>query len=386
MSSRLSHLNLLRFAGLFTWACCAIPLLMILFYQQGEVNLTRYGLWWVAHLTFGLCYWLLVRRMGDPHASGPRILLLLIMTLAALAVSYLSQSGLGGILLLINAGVMPWLLPFGLGAGWLLAQNLAMVPVLAALPETELSTALLMSALYLGYSSFTFVTSLVALRQARARDQLRRVNSELRATQALLAESSRIAERVRISRELHDLVGHHLTALSLNLEVATHLVKGQALEHVTQAHAVAKLLLSDVREVVSNMRTDDEVNLKDALQSLTEGVPEPDIHMDLPDQLAIEDPQRAQVLLRCVQEIITNTVRHADAENLWISFERSGSGVEIKARDDGRGAKEIYAGNGLKGMRERLDQLGGKLAFESGLGKGFALEAWLPLNEPAPQN
>ena len=61
-------------------------------------------------------------------------------------------------------------------------------------------------------------------------------------------------ERRRIARELHDLVGHHLTALTLNLEVVTHLVDGKVLGHVQQAHSLAKLLLADVREVVSEMR------------------------------------------------------------------------------------------------------------------------------------
>src|SRR3546814_12823550 len=91
---------------------------------------------------------------------------------------------------------------------------------------------MLQSALYVGFSSFVFVTGLVAKQQVEARDEQRQLNSELRATRALLAESSRLSERMRISRELHDLLGHHLTALSLNLEVATHVSSGKALEPV----------------------------------------------------------------------------------------------------------------------------------------------------------
>ena len=86
--------------------------------------------------------------------------------------------------------------------------------------------------LYIGFSSFVFVTALVARQQAEAREEQRRLNAELRATRALLAESARVNERTRISRELHDLLGHHLTALSLNLEVAGHLSEGRAQEHV----------------------------------------------------------------------------------------------------------------------------------------------------------
>jgi replicative DNA helicase len=60
---------------------------------------------------------------------------------------------------------------------------------------------------------------------------------------------------------LHDLLGHHLTALSLNLEVAGHLAQGKAQEHVNQAHTLAKLLLSDVREAVSRLRDDDAIDM-----------------------------------------------------------------------------------------------------------------------------
>ena len=156
---------------------------------------------------------------------------------------------------------------------------------------------------------------------------------------------------MRISRELHDLVGHHLTALSLNLEVASHLVQGQAQEHVRQAQSVAKLLLSDVREVVSQLREGDSIDLTQALRNLTEGVPGLAIHLELPPRFSVDDPKRAQVLLRCAQEIITNTVRHAGARNLWLTFERSADRqMAIHAHDDGQGASELRQGNGLTGM------------------------------------
>jgi signal transduction histidine kinase len=246
------------------------------------------------------------------------------------------------------------------------------------LPDVSLSDASVESGLFLGISLFAFMSSVVVLRQNAARDELRRVNSELRATQSLLAENTRIAERVRIARELHDLVGHHLTALTLNLEVVTHLVDGKVLEHVQQAHSLARLLLADVREVVSDMRKDDMVDLSDALHTLIEGVPKPRIHLDLPAQEIMTEPQRAQVLLRCVQEMITNSVRHAQAGNLWIRLSITGDGLAMSARDDGIGADKVSMGNGLSGMAERLKQLGGKLEIESEPGAGFALHTWVP--------
>ena len=109
------------------------------------------------------------------------------------------------------------------------------------------------------------------------------------------------------------------------------------------------------------------------------GTPEPRIHLDLPDALALTDPQRAQVLLRCAQEIITNSVRHAHARNLWIGLAEDEQRLALTARDDGRGADEVEAGNGLQGMSERLRQMGGDLKIETRPGAGFALSAWMPV-------
>ncbi len=230
---------------------------------------------------------------------------------SALTTSLVSSTSIGGILLLPVAGLLPWMLPLGPAAAWLLGQNLVLCLVVWLIPGIEMADALINAGFFLGIALFVFIGSLAAVREKQSRDELRMLNHELQATQALLAQNTRIAERVRIARELHDLVGHHLTALTLNLEVVTHLVEGKPLEHVRQAHSLAKLLLADVREVVSDMRQEDLVDLAEALRTLTEGVPVPKIHLDLPSRELMIDPDRAQVLLRAAQEIITNSVRHA---------------------------------------------------------------------------
>lgn len=376
----LNHVQLLRYAGLFTWACVGIPLLRR--YWQSEDGYTRIELagWWLSYLAFGLSYWAITRDLGKRYRWQLQLPMLAVLNAAAIGIGYFSHSGLSGILLLVIAGVLPWLLPLWAGVAWLILQNFSLVPVFIYRVEGfDWFDALLQSGLYIGFSGFTFVTSLVARQQADSREEQRRLNSELRATRTLLTESSRIGERMRISRELHDLVGHHLTALSLNLEVSSHLVSGNAQEHVRQAQSVAKLLLSDVREVVSQLREDDAIDLTEALKTLVEGVPGLAIHLELPPRFAVDDPRRAQVLLRCAQEIITNAVRHANARNLWLRFDRAGAELAIHARDDGRGVDDLRQGNGLTGMRERLAQIGGRLNITTARNSGFALDAWLPL-------
>jgi signal transduction histidine kinase len=68
---------------------------------------------------------------------------------------------------------------------------------------------------------------------------------------------------------------------------------------------------------------------------------------------------------------------------LWLAIARERRGIAIRARDDGRGAERVDAGNGLRGMRERLAEFGGQLEFETAPGRGFSLEAWLPLENAA---
>lgn len=380
LNDRNRPIELLRYAGLFAWLCASVPLVLRFWYAE-PLGYEQYMAWWILHLVFGFTYWNQVRSLPVRTSLPHRLLIVSVLTVSALGICLVAQTSLGGILLLIVAGLLPWILPVAMALVWLIGQNALFVVVFNTIPEITMTDAALMGGLFLGISGLAFMSGMVALQQHMARDELRKVNSELRATQALLADNTRIAERVRIARELHDLVGHHLTALTLNLEVATHLVDGKALEHVQQARSLAKLLLADVREVVSEMRLDDKVDLAAALRTLVSGTPEPRIHLDLPSELALTDPPRAQVLLRCAQEMITNSVRHARADNLWISLRQDATGLALTARDDGRGVSEVEAGNGLKGMAERLRQLGGELQIETGSGAGFALRAWVPMEE-----
>ncbi len=301
-----------------------------------------------------------------------------LMTVAALACTWFTMGGVGGILLMVVASLLPWVTQPRLGISWMAVQNALVTLLVLRNPEITALGAIVLGSTFMGLGFFAYIASMATQQLSQARDELRRVNSELRATQSLLTENTRIAERVRIARELHDLVGHHLTALTLNLEVASHLIDGKALEHVHQARSVARLLLSDVREVVSEMRSNDAVNLASALQKLVEGVPQPKIHLEIPPGFSVTDPQRAQVLLRCAQEVITNAVRHAQAKNLWLSLEIQGGELHLTAKDDGQGMAQPRIGNGLSGMRERLRQLGGGLDLDTATGRGFMLHAHLP--------
>src|SRR5688572_5903676 len=385
MLARLNHTRLLRYAGLFTWGAVGLWLLNVwldptLLAPDAEGPPTLQVLRWLSvYLTFGAVYWWITRQLGQRRPGVVDHGLLLVLTACAIGVGYFSGTGLGSILLMVVAGLLPWLMPVRFGLVWLICGNVAIIPVFVGALDFPPILAVLQSLAYMGFSSLVFVTALVARQQAEAREEQRRLNAELRATRALLGESVRVNERTRISRELHDLLGHHLTALSLNLEVAGHLTPdGRARDHVQQAHTLAKLLLTDVREAVSQLREGGAIDLAAALQPLAENVPALDIHMDIESPLTLDDPERAHVLLRCTQEIITNAVRHAGAHNLWINARRVDGGIVIEARDDGSGAEALVPGNGLRGMRERLSQHGGELQVDTQPHSGFRLQLTLP--------
>ena len=199
-----------------------------------------------------------------------------------------------------------------------------------------------------------------------------------------MAESSRAAERLRISRDLHDTLGHHLTALSLQLDVASHLSEGKAVAHVRQAHALTRLLLADVRDVVGQLRESSRFDLAKAVRTL---VAEPSgrlaIHLEAPDTIPVDDDAHAHALLRCVQEIVTNATRHSDARNLWLTIAPGSDGVTVHGRDDGRGAAHVAWGHGLTGMRERFEAQAGHVEVRTSAGRGFEVHGFLPRTQAA---
>ena len=390
MLSRLSHTRLLRSAGLYTWALVGIPIVGNAWFLPPSSGVDDQGInvpmALLAYLVFGVSYWLATRSLASSRPASPAwdIPLLVLLTSAAVAVGLFTKTGLGALLMLIVAGVLPWLLSARVAVAWLVVAHVFLVPSFMALGIFNFWEAVFQASFYVGFAVFVLVTAYVARQQAAAREEQRRLNAELRATRLLLAESARVNERTRISRELHDLLGHHLTALSLNLEVAGHLTEGRAQEHVKQSHTLARLLLTDVREVVSQLREGDAIDLGSALLLLADRVPGLVIHMDIQEPLTLDDAERAHVLLRCTQEIITNAVRHAAASNLWLRFRREGGMILVEARDDGRGAETVIAGNGLRGMRERLRQHGGNMTIESCMGGGFRLALQLPVDTTEP--
>jgi signal transduction histidine kinase len=257
----------------------------------------------------------------------------------------------------------------------ILAVNLTLFAIFSAVWHT--STPLVLTLIYAGFEGFASTTALYAQRAERTRDELAQVNAHLLATHSLLEESARDRERLRLARELHDVAGHKLTALKLQLALLARDPAG-APPAVSTAATLADELLGDIRGVVSQMRQNDGLDLRRAIEELAAPIPRPKVHLDLSADARVDDLAQAQALLRVAQEGLTNAARHSSAENIWLRLmrDRDRDRFVLEIRDDGRGAKSLRIGNGLRGMCERIEGLGGGIEFC--VLKGFLLTAWVP--------
>ena len=374
MKETMTNPWMLSIAGLLTWLVAGLPVLGSLAASPERFAEPRYLVWLAAFTLFGVIFWKVSR--GDEDEPVPLAVFVGLQIGAVLVAMAAFPNGLGSVLLVITASQFAWLAPLRGAVLLVVAQTAAAMLIGGWRGDWPLLELLFNAGIYLGFQLFALFTSYTALKEAEGRAQLAQLNAELRAAQALLAESSRLSERLRIARELHDLIGHQLTALSLNLEVASHLTDGKAKTHIETTQGLAKGLLSDVREAVGSLRAGG-LDLSGALDVLVGNIPNLKVHLE--SGVQVDDPQRALVLLRVVQEVVTNTVRHARAENLWLALEPTAEGVRLSARDDGHGAPALRPGNGLTGMQERVETLGGQLELHPNPGRGFALTATLPV-------
>lgn len=187
-----------------------------------------------------------------------------------------------------------------------------------------------------------------------------------------------LAERERIGRDLHDLLGHTLSLITLKSELAVKLFDRDspaARREIVDVERVARDALGQVRRAVSGIRT---AGLSAELASARLLLESSDIRLDyaLPDRgLPVEVET---VFALTVREAVTNIQRHARATRARVQVGIEAGEARLVVADDGLGAT-IVPGNGLAGMRERLQLLGGHLAIESVRGKGTRLTAGLPL-------
>jgi signal transduction histidine kinase len=230
-----------------------------------------------------------------------------------------------------------------------------------------------------------FVAGVLAQTVARQRAQLAAANAELHQARQRLAEAARIAERLRIAGSLSETLDRDLAALNRQLDLGLQDSSPQLAQSVGVAHDAGRQLFANIRGAIERDKAVHAVmadDLPEALRTLCEGVPQPRVQLSLEDMPPVE-PRLAHSLYRCVQESITNAVRHAGAETLMVTLRHHAAAFELRIADDGTGMDGAEEGNGLRGMRARVQAHGGSMRVESG--KGCRIVIRIPVPAPIRQ-
>lgn len=305
--------------------------------------------------------------------------LVLLQAPAALLACWGLRDGTQPVLLVMVAAQLPVLFTVRRAVLWVVAFDVPLAVLLVSRWGPADAALSLFS--YIGFQVFAMLCTHYMLSAERARDAAERINAELLATRRLLQESTRNEERLRLSRDLHDAVGHKLTALKLQLRLAARDAEPAQLATLTQCATLADEVLADVRGVVSTLRAHEGLNLQQALAALIPPLPHPRIRLEVAPELRVARVEQAEALLRSAQEGLTNALRHSGAATVTLRLADGDNGIALTVDDDGAASAQPRWGNGLRGMHERLSALGGRLELGPGPAGGLRLRAWLP-HEP----
>ena len=226
--------------------------------------------------------------------------------------------------------------------------------------------------------AFTLLVGAINIHYA----QVGRSNARLRLAQEEIEHLAKVAERERIARDLHDLLGHTLSLVVLKSELASKLSDrdpARARDEIRDVERIARDALAEVRSAVSGYRAG---GLAAEVQRARTALTAADVGVEAQLPKTPLPPSHEAVLCLALREAVTNIVRHAAAHNCTIHVSTSPSGCMMTVADDGRGGNAPF-GSGLTGMRERVEVLGGSMTRDGR--HGTKLTVTLPISDAAAE-
>lgn len=353
-------------AGLFTLAAVALSLQFV----PAPLRPAAILLLLVFTLLFTLT------AAAPEHWQRARHVALLLMPVTALMLAWIMpRIGTAQVLLVIWIACSFSMWPLRHAVAMALLVNVAFYFLMRA---SGFDSTLVMVLINVGFQALAGLCVYYALTAERSRDQLSLVNADLLATRALLADSARDAERLRMARELHDVAGHKLTAMNLNLRVLAADPDFAGRQEIALMQRLSSELLADIRDVVQALRDSRGLDLETALRALAAPLPRLRLDLHLDPALQVTDAAQAETVLRLVQEALTNAARHAGAATLTVRLRQVANTLELYIEDDGKVREPLREGNGLAGMRERVTTAGGSFRLGQSTHGGLRIEAKLP--------
>jgi len=210
---------------------------------------------------------------------------------------------------------------------------------------------------------------------------------ELEIVQGKLEDAAKLKERNRLAHEIHDILGHSLTSISIGLEACIEVAKSTApalYERLIKIKHATDRGLTDIRRSVRELKSDaiEKSSLLDALAELASDINamgKTHATLRICGTPTILDGDEEQTVYRLVQESLTNSLKHGQAKELHIELEYLEHELRVMVSDDGIGCDSLVKHFGLEHIEERVSLLGGKVSFTSHLGGGFVTSASIPL-------
>ena len=207
-----------------------------------------------------------------------------------------------------------------------------------------------------------------------------RINAELRSARGEIRRLAVSEERLRIARDLHDLLGHSLSVISLKSELAAKLVEhdpARAAAELADVQTVGRQALAEVREAVQGYR---QLALDDALAGARTALSAAGIAYELEGPVPELPPDVEEMFAWTVREGTTNVVRHSGAYRCSVRIRNGGDRATVEVEDDGTSETPVpEAGSGLAGLAERAERLHGRLEAGAAPGGGFRLRVVVPV-------
>jgi two-component system sensor histidine kinase DesK len=330
----------------------------------------------IAALTVGVFVFVvlyaLTMRAGMTVRLGPRETLALLAGLALLPVALLAAGAPGSFALLFVF--------FAAGAGMRLRPVTALVVIALTALGVGIGSAATGGK---GSSAAALVLVIVAIgMMMTAFNRQIRLNRELQAARHELARLAVTDERLRIARDLHDLLGHSLSVITLKSELAAKLLEHEpkrAADELADVQAVGRQALAEVREAVQGYR---QLALDDALAGARTALSAAGIAYELDGAPVALPADVEEVFAWAVREGTTNVVRHSNAAHCAVRIRDGAGEASLEVEDDGVSPPvEPQVGSGLTGLAERVARLRGRLEAGAQPGGGFRLRLVVPLQQ-----
>ena len=337
-------------AVLLTWTSVAIPSI----YQAHSTNTLLLEA--TLHLLL-LAMCLLLINESKLYNFNIRVLFFIVSIALIIALMLNTQTYLYLIYSVMLTSIMAFYFPFSLCLMYICAIHICYLFIHNIVGQAGWS--FVNAGTFIAFHFFALIVTQKMLSERKAREELATSNAQLEAAHMLLRMAAAQDERLKLARELHDDVGHILTSLIINLDVSRRTIEAHNQPSINHCYEQAKHALETTRQVVSDKLNAAPLNLSDALNQLIDHTPRIKVSLNAPAQLSCPNLTVANCILRCCQEAITNSLKHSKATEISINIERYEHTYHLNIHDNGIGCDNITLGSGLKGMHERVEDIGG---------------------------